>query len=110
MDLDGVLKLLVYVLVTVMCCFGVVQCSNWDDARPSTIAARAAEAAQEKANETPHIIRRSPDGCAVYAFKLDDHYHLFTRCSSGTSTDNSWEVSHGKTHETVNETIETQGH
>jgi hypothetical protein len=87
--------------------FGMVKCSQWDDSRPSTIAARAAEAAQAKAEATPHVIREA-DGCKVYAFKAGDRYHYFTRCpGSSTTTESSWTERHGKSSVTKTETIES---
>ena len=101
-DLWGLLKLL---FVLALCVLGIHSCVNADWYK----ASQAADAAQERANETPHVIRTSPDGCKVYAFK-DGDYHYFTRCSDGSvTTDRNYTVSHGKTTEHKTETIVTQG-
>lgn len=57
-------------------------------------AEKAREAAQRRANETPHVIREA-EGCKVYAFLSGDRYHYFTRCPDGkTVTDASWDECH----------------
>lgn len=59
-------------------------------------AEAAREAAQRKANETPHVVREA-DGCKVYAFLSGDRYHYFTRCpDSKTTTDTSWDECHSE--------------
>lgn len=51
----------------------------------------AAEAAQRRANETPHVVREA-DGCKVYAFMAGDRWHYFTRCPNAvTVTDTAYE-------------------
>jgi hypothetical protein len=113
MDFEEVLEVLGWLIkwacIVAVVVFGIVKCTEWDDARPSTIAARAAEAAQERADMEPHVIREG-DGCKVYAFKAGDAYHYFTRCGDGSvTTDRQYQERHGKTTETKTETIVTQG-
>lgn len=50
---------------------------------------------QRKKEETPHVIREV-DGCKVYAFKVNQHYHYFTRCPKDTTTDTTIEERHNK--------------
>lgn len=73
----------------------------------------AAREAQERADETPHVIREA-DGCKVYAFKSGDNWHYFTRCSDGSvTTERNWTESHQQGKQTVtehkSETIVTEG-
>jgi hypothetical protein len=92
------------VVITVLCCilliFGVYSCSTseWykEDQRKQEV--------EEKAQQTPHIIRRSDDGCAVYAFKTGDTYHYFTRCAATTVTERNYTEQQGK--HTINKTEE----
>jgi hypothetical protein len=107
-DLEDIWDLLKWPLLVALVAFGIHGCIQWDNARPATIAARAAEARQDAANRTPHVIREA-DGCKVYAFLSEGRYHYFTRCpGSSTSTESSWTESHGKSHVTKTETIENR--
>lgn len=63
---------------------GVVSCANSDWHKES----EAMRAQLEKARETPHLYRESPDGCKVYRFEHDGKWQFYTRCPSGeVSTD-----------------------
>lgn len=85
--------------------FGMVQCENsdWNKAQ------RAADRAAEVARETPYIIRKSPDGCMVYAFQVTGVIHFFTRCATQTTTARNYteacgkNCSHAKTEEITTE-------
>lgn len=87
--------------------FGVKSCneSEWFQ------ASLREKQAQDRANETPHVIREA-DGCKVYAFLGGDGlYHYFTRCpDSKTTTESSYQECHtnGKTQScnTLTENIE----
>jgi hypothetical protein len=108
MYFEDVLEILKWIALVALVAFGIHGCIQWDNNRPSTIAARAAEAAQDAANRKPHVIREA-DGCKVYAFLSEGRYHYFTRCpGSSTSTESSWTESHGKSHVTKTETIENR--
>lgn len=78
-------ELLGRLAVVILVGFGIVSCQESEWYKKSQVA----DAAQVQREETPHIIRRSPDGCAVYAFKAGDNYHYFTRCSSTTTTEHT---------------------
>jgi hypothetical protein len=65
------------------------------------------QAAQAKADATPHVIREA-DGCKVYAFKSGD-WHYFTRCDSTVTTERHYQVREGKTTKEKTETIVTEG-
>jgi hypothetical protein len=97
-----VLYWLQWPVIIALCCFGVYKCntSEWYKAD------QARDAAQARAEATPHVIREA-DGCKVYAFKAGDRTHYFTRCpDSKTSTESSWTERHGKSTVTKSETIE----
>ncbi|WP_334029024.1 hypothetical protein [Burkholderia orbicola] len=73
----------------------------------------ARDRAQARADATPHVIREA-DGCKVYAFKADDKWHYFTRCSDGTvTTERNWTESRRQGKQTItenkSETIVTKG-
>jgi hypothetical protein len=109
--LEDLLGLLKWVVIIALCGFGVCKCTQWYDNLPSTKAADAAQAAQDLANRTPHVIREA-DGCKVYAFQAGDRdtYHYFTRCGDGTvTTERNYDERHGKTTEHKTESIVTQG-
>lgn len=86
---DGFITFLVtaFIWVVVAIVLGVIQNND-----PEVIAQKAAE---QKARETPHVIRDSGDGCKVYAFEASGRTHYFTRClDSKVVTEGSYEVSH----------------
>jgi hypothetical protein len=64
--------------------------------------------AQERADETPHVIREA-DGCKVYAFKSGSDFHYFTRCGSTVTTERNWTERQGKQSVHKSETIVTEG-
>jgi len=72
--------------------FGIVSCnqSEWYQSLQ-----RAQEAAN-KADEQPHVIRSTPDGCKVYAFKASGSWHYFTRCQATTTTERNYTETCGK--------------
>ena len=72
-------------------CLGVVKCNNsaWYTEYKKN------EAAQEKADETPHVIRTA-DGCNVYEFKYGGSFHLYTRCGETVTTERTYTESCGK--------------
>ena len=68
---------------------------HWRDTPEESAAKTALAAAQRKARETPHIIRKA-DGCNVYAFESGGRDHFFTRCPASTDTETTWSESCGK--------------
>jgi hypothetical protein len=87
--------------------FGMYSCSESDWYKKG----EAEKAAREAAEREPHIIRKK-DGCDVYAFKVGDTNHYFTKCpNSMVSTDRQYTVSCGKNcHRQETETIVTETH
>jgi hypothetical protein len=97
-------------IVLVLVCgaaFGIKSCTDSDWYQES----ERARAKQEAAEREPHIIRKK-DGCDVYAFKVGDTNHYFTKCpNSMVSTDRQYTVSCGKScHRQETETIVTETH
>lgn len=84
-----------FLLIVVWLIGHAIYSFNYDEeAIAERQAEKAREAAQRRANETPHVIREA-DGCKVYAFLSGDRYHYFTRCpDSKTVTDASWDECH----------------
>lgn len=101
------------VFVLLICCialfmFGVHACEQTDSAKET----RRKVAERRAADSRPHVIREA-DGCKVYAFKLDDRWHYYTRCpNASTTTDSPYTVctGSGKTTscKTKTESIETR--
>lgn len=88
----------------------VVGTIYWAENSESGKARRAAAAAEEQRERTPHVVREA-DGCKVYAFKAGDRYHYFTRCpASQVTTMSTWEECRGsikqRTCETKSESIQ----
>lgn len=82
-------------LILCLCLGGFWFWCAYDNNKPETIAAKAAEerakVEERRRQETPHVVREA-DGCKVYAFKSGDRWHYFTRCPNAvTVTDTAYE-------------------
>lgn len=104
MYIEDVWEFFRWIAVIALVIFGIHACNQSDWYQ----ASKAADAAQARADQTPHVIREA-DGCKVYAFKSNNYWHYFTRCGSTVTTDASHGERSGKTTKTVTETITTQG-
>lgn len=75
----------------ILCLTGVVSCqqSDWSKERDRQVEI------QRKEDEKPRIVR-SVDDCNVYAFKVGDRWHYFTKCGKTTTTETTYKESCGK--------------
>lgn len=84
--------ILILLAITGGVIFGMKSCTESDWYK----AGERDRAAQERAEQTPHVIREK-DSCKVYAFKAGDAYHYFTSCPNATvTTDRSYTETCGK--------------
>lgn len=86
------IKTALWVIVPIVILFGIIKgCSSL----PYFEERQKQADIKRKIEETPHVIREVDD-CKVYAFKVNQHYHYFTRCPKDTTTDTTIEERHNK--------------